>query len=272
MHGLGNDFVIIDCRSTPCLLEPTEIAFLADRKKGIGFDQLILLHQSSLADVRIEIYNADGSCVGACGNATRCVASLLLKETDTPRVSIEADGRTLYAQAADNGIAVNMGAPVLDWQDIPMSSPVDTLHVPVAVAELSSAVALSMGNPHLVLFGDSFTHGDIASIGSRLEVSPLFPERTNVEFVSVINRHTLHMRVWERGVGITLACGTGACASVVAAVRRGLVERETKVILDGGELDINWVASSNDVWMTGAAVLSYHGTVNLDSYRSASHG
>lgn len=266
MHGLGNDFVVIDTRGTDTAYDEATAMALANRRTGIGCDQFITIEDSATADVRMGIINADGSRVAACGNATRCVGRLILAETGTEEISIETDADILYARAAPgtDRIAVNMGRPRLDAPEIPLSQDLDTLSLPISLQGYSDPVGVNMGNPHMVFFVDNAEAVPLAEIGPTLEHHTLYPERANVEFAQVIDRQTIRMRVWERGAGITQACGTGACAVLVAAVRRGLVDRAATLHLDGGPLHIAW--DKNDhVWMTGATTLAYEGQINLDA-------
>ena len=274
MHGLGNDFVIIDARRTPVSLSPQRIRFLADRRRGVGCDQLIVMEPPSSPDsaVFMRIFNADGSQVAACGNASRCVGWLCMEESGAAQVVIETKaGRLNATRAGENSVCVDMGPARLDWRELPLAQACDTLHLPLAEGPLSDPVGVSMGNPHAVFFVDDAAAVDLATWGPRLENHPLFPERTNVEVVQILSPGVLRMRVWERGAGITEACGTGACASLVAAVRRGLAPRTADVILDGGTLSITWNESDakngqeGHVLMTGPVALSFQGHVTQDA-------
>ena len=241
MHGLGNDFVVIDARARPLALDAALAKRIADRRTGIGCDQLIVIEpaKASLADAFMRIRNADGGEVEACGNATRCVASLLMAEKGQDHVVIETVVGLLDAEAAAGGrIAVDMGPAQLDWRDIPISEAIDTLHLGIALGQLSDPVGVGMGNPHAVFFVPNADAVDIAALGPPLEHHKLFPARANIEVAQILSPTRIRMRVWERGAGITRACGTGACATLVAAVRRGLTERKASVVLDGGELEI----------------------------------
>ena len=237
---------------------------MANRRTGIGFDQLVLLTpDDGGADVHMRIWNADGSEVAACGNATRCVVRLLTDESDKQDVTIRtAAGLLTGSIDSDHGYSVNMGPANLEAADIPLSKALDTLTLPISEGPLSNPAAVNMGNPHMVFFVENSAAIDLPSLGPDLEHHPLFPERANVSIAEVINRHHLHLKVWERGAGITLACGTAACASVVAAARRGLTDRAVRVTLDGGDLFIDWLADGT-VLMTGPATLSYRGQVTL---------
>lgn len=264
MHGLGNDFVILDARASALALTPAAVRAIADRRRGIGCDQLIVIEaaRGSTSDAWMTIYNPDGSESGACGNATRCVAWLLMRESGADRVVIETRAGLLDAESrGDKMVAVDMGPARLDWRELPLAEAVDTLHLGIAAGPLADPVGVSMGNPHAVFFVDDVAAIDLEAVGPGLEHHPLFPERTNVEIVQVLGPETLRMRVWERGAGITQACGTGACATLVAAARRGLTGRKAEVVLDGGSLFIEWLADDH-VLMTGPVALAFSGTVD----------
>lgn len=258
MHGLGNDFVVFDARGNGLALDAASARALADRRFGIGCDQVIVIGEGRGGmDAAMRIYNCDGGEVESCGNATRCVARLLMEEKDRDRVTIATPGGTLTCTDAGRGeVTVDMGVAKFDWREIPLAHPVDTNRFEIDGLE---AAAVNVGNPHCVLFA-----GDIAEIGPRLETHPMFPARTNVEVVTVRDRAHLRMRVWERGVGITSACGTGACASAAAAHRRGLTDDKVEVELDGGTLTI--ALHDGHVLMTGPATLAYKGEVDLKDY------
>jgi len=264
MHGLGNDFVILDARASALALTPAAVRAIADRRRGIGCDQLIVIEvaRGSTSDAWMTIYNPDGSESGACGNATRCVAWLLMGQTGSDRVVIETRAGLLDAESrGDKMVAVDMGPARLDWRELPLAEAVDTLHLGIAAGPLADPVGVSMGNPHAVFFVDDVAAINLEAVGPGLEHHPLFPERTNVEIVQVLGPQTLRMRVWERGAGITQACGTGACATLVAAARRGLTGRKAEVVLDGGSLFIEWLADDH-VLMTGPVALAFSGTVD----------
>ncbi len=264
MHGLGNDFVVLDVRQSDLTLSAAAVRAIADRHRGVGCDQLIVVEaaRGATSDAWMTIYNPDGSESGACGNATRCVAWLLMGQNGSDRVVIETRAGLLDAEArGDKMVAVDMGAARLDWREIPLAEAVDTLHLGIAAGPLADPVAVSMGNPHAVFFVDDVAAIDLAEVGPGLEHHPLFPERTNVEIVQVLGPETLRMRVWERGAGITQACGTGACATLVAAARRGLTGRKAEVILDGGSLFIEWLADDH-VLMTGPVALAFSGILD----------
>jgi diaminopimelate epimerase len=260
MHGAGNDFVVVDERAGPLGLTPARVAALADRRTGIGCDQFIVMRRAEDADVFMQIFNPDGSEAGACGNATRCVADLLFRETGRRNQSIRTMSGLLPSEKLSDGqVRVDMGAVQLGWQDIPLAYEVDTLHVPLA----GDPAAASMGNPHVTFFQEALEAA--ADLGPRIEHDPLFPQRVNVGFVQVLSRSQLRLRVWERGAGLTLACGSGACAALVNASRRGLVDRRASVVVDGGVLDIAW-RPDNHVEMTGPVATAFVGTVDLTGF------
>jgi len=262
MHGLGNDFVVIDARVDGFPLDEARAHAIADRKTGIGCDQLILVERprSAGADVFMRIHNADGGEVEACGNATRCIATLVMQETGGDRVVVETAAGLLEARPAGGGrISVDMGKARLDWQDIPLAAAQDTLHVDLAVGPLADPVCTNIGNPHATFFVAEANAIDLAGLGPQLEHHKLFPERTNIGIAQILSPERLRLRVWERGVGITRACGTGACAALVAASRRGLTGRKAEVVLDGGALEIAW-REDGHVVMTGPVATSFHGS------------
>jgi len=261
MHGLGNDFVVFDRRKGGAPLSAAEARRVADRKLGIGADQVItLLPGADGADVFMQINNADGSEVAACGNATRCVASLLIGEGKGD-VSVRTKADLLTARSGAGGIAVDMGLPGLGWRDIPLIREMDTLILPLQSRidpRLAEPVAVSMGNPHAVFFVSDADDIDMELIGPPLEHDSLFPERANINVATIRSRDHIRLRVWERGAGLTMACGTGACATLVAAACRGLAERRAVIELDGGELVIEW-RDDGHVVMEGPAALSFTG-------------
>ena len=266
MHGLANDFVVFDARNQALALDAAEARALADRKRGIGCDQLIVIEQGENgADIFMRIYNADGGEVESCGNAARCVARLLFKELKRSEIRIDTEGGLLICNDAGGGlVSVDMGAPTLVWDKIPLAHPADTNNFALNVDGDSHLVAaVSMGNPHCVLFVEDADDAPVERLGRRIETHPMFPNRTNVEFVTVTDRAHLRMRVWERGAGITQACGTGACAVAVAAHRRELTDAKVEVELDGGVLAIEVREGDGHVVMTGPAVLSFRGEVEL---------
>lgn len=262
MHGLGNDFVVLDARARPLRLDNAQVRAIADRKSGVGCDQLIVLEPARDADAFMRIYNADGGEVEACGNATRCVGALLFAENGRKHADILTGAGRLLADAAPEGrVAVDMGLPRLDWRQIPLAREMDTLHIDLNLGPLSDPVAMNIGNPHATFFVPDAEAVDIADLGPQLEVHPLFPERVNVGVASLTAPDTLRFRVWERGVGITRACGTGACAAAVAAARRGLTGRTVDVDLDGGRLRLEW-RDDDHVVMTGPVATSFTGTLD----------
>jgi len=264
MHGLGNDFVVLDARTQPLVLSDEAVRAIGHRQTGVGFDQLVILEppRDASADVFMALRNNDGSVAGACGNATRCVARLLMEESGKAEVTIQTIAGLLTAQAAPGGfITVDMGPARLDWNEIPLASEMDTLSLPIKMNGMRQPVGVGMGNPHAVFFVSDAEAAPVDVIGPKVETHPLFPEKTNVEFAQVLTRGRIRMRVWERGVGITQACGSGACATLVAAARLGLTDRSAEVVLDGGSLFIEW-RDDGHVMMTGSASLSYSGRLD----------
>ena len=254
MHGLGNDFVVLDGRARRITVTPGLARAIADRHRGVGFDQLALI-ETGEGDARLTFYNADGSTAGACGNATRCIARFLMDESGKDRLTLVTERGTLLAQDAGDGLtSVNMGHPQLDWQDIPLASEMDTLALPIE----GTPVATGMGNPHCTFFVEDAEAIDLGAFGPRFEHHPLYPQRTNVQVASLIGPDHLRMRVWERGVGVTLSSGSSSCATAVAAARRGLTGRKVTLELDGGTLQIDW--RDDGVWMTGATAHVFDGS------------
>ena len=270
MHGAGNDFVVIDNRKGQIPVATFDIKLIADRQFGIGCDQLVVLEPSSKADVFMRLYNADGGEVGSCGNASRCIAWLIFAERNdatTGIISIETlDGVISAGVTDEKQIVIDMGQPRLNWQDIPLSEAADTLHLPISDGELNDPVGVSMGNPHAVFFVKEPYAVDLGLIGPNLERHPLFPKRANINVARIESQNHISLRVWERGAGATLACGTGACATLVAAHRRGLTGRKAAVDLPGGTLLIEWRESDNHVLMTGPVATTFVGTFNSESY------
>jgi diaminopimelate epimerase len=269
MHGCGNDFVVLDERAGPLGLTARRAAALADRRTGVGCDQLIVLEPpppGSGAEAFMRIRNSDGSEAGACGNATRCVAAVLGRQTGGSGHVIRTIAGNLVADALPDGrIRVDMGPARLDWPDIPLARPADTLHLDLAAGPLADPAAVSMGNPHVTFFVDDIAGIPIADLGPRLEHDPLFPERANIGIARVEAPDRIRLRVWERGAGLTLACGSGACAALVNAHRRGLAPRRATLVLDGGELDIEW-RDDGHVLMIGPVAISFTGEIDLDAY------
>jgi diaminopimelate epimerase len=264
MHGLGNDFVVLDGRDRPLELTAERARRLADRHTGVGCDQVVTMEppRDPRAQLFMNIRNADGGTAGACGNAARCVARLFFDASGKDEAIIETPSGLVAAwRDGSDRVTVDMGPARLDWREIPLAREMDTLHLPVSCGPLSDAVAVGMGNPHAVFFVDDVSRVPLDTCGPALERDPLFPERANVGVAQVLSRRHLRLRVWERGAGVTLACGTGACAAVVAAVRRGLAEREATVTLDGGDLSIHY-REDGHVFMSGPAKISFHGAID----------
>ncbi len=252
MHGLGNDFVVIDQRGDGPTVDPALAVAIADRHRGVGFDQLAVI--SSGTDLHLTFYNADGSTSAACGNATRCIARYEMDRTQRDALTITTDRGTLHAVDAGGGLtSVNMGIPQLDWADVPLAQAMDTLALPID----GTPTATGMGNPHCTFFVDDAETVDLAARGAETEHHALFPERTNVQFASVVGPDHLRMRVWERGVGVTLASGSSSCATGVAAARRGLTGRKVRIDLDGGTIHVDW--REDGVWMTGPTAHVFDG-------------
>ncbi|MFO1113764.1 MAG: diaminopimelate epimerase [Rhodospirillales bacterium] len=264
MHGLGNDFVVVDARLNPFVPDAAGVRAVADRRTGVGCDQLIVVEppRNPLADAFMRIRNADGGEVAACGNATRCVAALLMREKGGIHAIVETEAGLLDAEAtADGLVGVDMGPVSFDWRDIPLAEAADTLHLPLQVGPLSDGVGVSVGNPHAVFFAADAGTVALDRFGPLVERHPLFPERTNVGVAEVLGRGRLRLRVWERGAGLTRACGTGACAAAVAAARRGLTDRTVAVDLDGGTLRIEWLRDDH-VLMTGPVATAFTGVLD----------
>ena len=263
MHGLGNDFVLFDARRAPLALDAARVRAVADRRTGVGCDQVIALEppRSDGTHAYMRIWNPDGGEVAACGNGTRCAARLLLDESGQDRVVLETDAGPLAAcESGDGRVRVDMGPARLDWRAIPLARAMDTLHVAVGAGPLADAVAVNMGNPHAVFFVDDAEAVALDELGPRLETDPLFPERANIGVAQRMTGDRIRLRVWERGAGLTRACGTGACAAAVAGARRGLTARSVTVALDGGELGIQW-RDDGHVEMTGACAASFTGVL-----------
>ena len=279
MHGCGNDFAVFDARPGLPGLTPARAAAVAHRRTGIGCDQVIIIETPpprpllpgpcfsgpsfSSPDAFMRIRNPDGSEAGACGNATRCVAALLAAENGRARQVIRTISGDLPSEILPDGLVrVDMGPVRLDWRDVPLARPMDTLEIPLSAGPVSGPAAAGMGNPHATFFVPDLDAVPIAEIGPRLEHDPLFPDRANIGFVQVLSPGRIRLRVWERGAGLTLACGSGACAALVNASRRGLTGREATVIADGGELTIAW-REDGHVLMTGPAVTAFAGEIDL---------
>lgn len=252
MHGLGNDFVVIDSRGREAVTTPALARAVGDRHFGVGFDQLAEIRDGEGSDICLDFWNSDGTRAGACGNATRCVAAHVMK--DGPEdITIRTSRGLLRARRDGEMVSVNMGLPQLDWREVPLARDVDVEHLPLE----GDPVAVGMGNPHCVFFIPDAEAADVTGMGPGVEHDPLFPEQTNVEFAEVRSRDEIRMRVWERGTGVTLACGSGACATAVAAVLRGLTDRRIRMELDGGWLTLEW--REDGVWMTGPTAHVFDG-------------
>lgn len=266
MHGLGNDFVIIDTRLKSAQLDEQRVRALADRHTGVGCDQVITIEpaRDSSADAFMRIHNSDGIEVAACGNGARCVASIIASESGQRLVRIETLSGNLEAEVRDaRTITVNMGIPEFNWRRIPLAMEQDTLKLDVRSGPLSDPAAVNMGNPHAVFFVDDVTSINLAELGPGLEHHQIFPERANIGIAQMLTEGRLRVRVWERGAGITRACGTGACAATVAAHRRGLTGRKLEVVLDGGPLEIEW-RDDGHVLMTGPVAVAFSGHIDRE--------
>ena len=259
MHGAGNDFVVIDTRGRAAVVTPALARALGDRHRGVGFDQLAEIRDAAGADFGLDFWNADGSRAEACGNATRCVADYMMGVLGRAALDlVTARGALRALRRADGLIAVNMGAPQLEWDSVPLARAVDTLHLPLP----GDPVAVGIGNPHCVFFVADALAVDLARLGPVHEHDPLFPKKTNVEFASLLGPDHVRMRVWERGTGITLACGSGACAVAVAAHLRGLTGRQVVLEADGGRLEVDW--RDDGVWLTGPVVHVLDGVLTAE--------
>jgi diaminopimelate epimerase len=275
MNGLGNDFVILDARAQPIKITSEIARRVADRSHGIGCDQLIVLEPSDKADAFMRIYNSDGSEVGACGNAARCVALLLAQETGRPEIAIETQEAVLRAEAASaQHVTIDIGAPRLAWDEIPLAEPFhDTTGIelqigPIDEPLLHSPSVVNVGNPHAIFWVEDVHAHDLGRFGPLLENHPLFPERANISLAQVTSRSRLKLRTWERGAGLTKACGTAACAAAVSAVRKRFTDRRVTVDLPGGPLAIEWT-DDNHVLMTGPAELEFEGVLETDTLSRA---
>jgi len=269
MHGLGNDFVVLDARQRPIPLSPEQVRRIADRRFGVGCDQLITLEPSRAGDVFMRIRNPDGSEAEACGNATRCITRMLLDETGKPRVAIETLGGLLIgADAGDARISVDMGQPKLGWREIPIAREMDTLSLAYSLGPLAAPGAVNMGNPHAVFVVEDADAIPLADLGPKIEHDPLFPERVNVSVASPLGPGRYRLRVWERGAGLTMACGSAACATVVTLKRRGLVDGPVELLMDGGPLTMEWRADGH-VMMTGGTAVAFHGELDPSLLRVA---
>ena len=272
MNGLGNDFVVVEARSQPFAPSEAEARAIADRASGVGCDQLIAIEPSGHADAFMRIWNADGGAVEQCGNAARCVGWLLMEASGRDAVRLETPAGLLTVdRAGDKTVTVDMGKPGLDWREIPLEEAMDTRGIELQVGPIDNPVlhtpgAVSMGNPHVVFFVKDAETAPVREVGSMIEHHRLFPERTNVEFCEAKARDRLRVRVWERGVGVTKACGTGACAALVAAHRRNLCDRKAVVEMDGGDLVIEWRREDDHVLMTGPIAVEFTGVLPAGTY------
>ena len=267
MNGLGNDFVVVQAQDEP--FEPTaqEVRAIADRQAGVGCDQLISISPSTRADALVRFWNADGEEIDACGNGSRCAALLLMQAAGKLQATLETKAGLLSARRAGaSSVTVDMGPPRLDWTEIPLAEAMDTKGIELQVGPIDDPAmhtpgCVSMGNPHVVFFVPDVARVGVREVGSLVENHPLFPQGVNVGFAQVEARDRIRLRVWERGAGLTKACGTGACAALVAAHRRGLVDRAATLELDGGELSVEWRESDGHVIMTGPAQIDFAGTL-----------
>ncbi len=269
MHGCGNDFVVLDERAGALGITAGRAAAIADRRIGVGCDQVITIEPAegnSGADAFMRIRNPDGDEAGACGNATRCVAAIVARESGRRAVVIRTVAGDLAAEVLPDGrVRVDMGPARLDWPEIPLARAMDTLHLKLAAGPLADPAAVSMGNPHATFFVADLARVAVANLGKRLERDPLFPEGANIGFAQVLAPDSIRLRVWERGAGLTQACGSGACGALVNAHRRGLTGRHATVVMDGGELEIEW-REDGHVLMAGPAVTSFTGEIDLAAY------
>lgn len=263
MNGIGNDFVVLDARVNDIRLSPRQAKHIADRHFGIGCDQILIIAPSDRADIKMIILNSDGSEAAACGNGSRCVADLVMTELGSAELSMDTKGGIITASRLGKNIAIDMGPAHLEWAMIPLAHEADTMCVDLGQENLPPAICVNMGNPHAVHIVDDAEAIDLAAIGPVLEHHPIFPDRANIEFISLLGKDRIRMRVWERGSGITIACGTGACAAAVAAARAGITGRAVSVQLDGGLLEITW-REDGGVTMTGPSTSVFDGIISLD--------
>lgn len=277
MNGAGNEIVVLDLRDSDHIVSAAEARAIA-QAPGSHFDQLMVLHRPKTQGTNafMRIYNTDGSASSACGNGTRCVAWAMLRESDSKTLQLETDSGLLDCRRDDDlTFTVDMGAPRFAWQDIPLSRPVpspdavDFSFGPVDAPLLTKPSVVSMGNPHVIFFVNDVANFDVKSIGPKIEHDPLFPERVNVSFAEITSTQSMNLRVWERGAGETLACGSGACAAAVAAARRGLTGRDVRISLPGGVLHIHWRASDDHVLMTGPVELEHSGQFDPAIFETA---
>jgi len=265
MNGLGNDFVVVEAGAAPFAPPPGQVRAIADRESGVGFDQLIVIERGEDGPPFMRIWNADGSDAGACGNGARCVAWLLMQASGRDEAVLDSPGGRLYARVAgERRVSVDMGRPRLDWREIPLAEEMDTRGIELQVGPVDDPVlhtpgCVSMGNPHVVFFVPEGAKFDPGKVGPLIENHPLFPEGVNVGFARIDDPRRIRLTVWERGAGLTRACGTGACAALVAAHRRGLAERRAEVTLPGGPLEIEWREADGHVLMTGPVEVEFSG-------------
>ncbi len=266
MNGLGNDFVVIDGRARPIVVTEAMVRAASDRSTGVGCDQFILMDKSSFADIRMRIWNSEGGEVEACGNASRCIADLILNEGEADEVSIETLGGMLKCSRAGEGmISVDMGEPAFHWSQIPLAEEFfDTTKIELQIGPIDDPIlhtpsAVNVGNPHAIFWVDDVEGYDLARIGPLLENHPVFPERANISLAHVVDPGHMIMKVWERGAGLTRACGTAACAGAVAAARNEFTGRDVRVTLPGGDLQISWRSEDDRIIMTGPFAYEFEG-------------
>jgi len=275
MNGLGNDFVVLDARDGSFALGADGARRIGDRNGGIGCDQIIVMEPSKKADLFMRIFNADGSEVSACGNATRCIALIAAEESGRNEVSVETNAGLLKAKVdSADSITIDMGRPRFGWSDIPLAEPFeDTTGIELQIGPIDAPVlhtpsVVNVGNPHAIFWVDDVNAHDLGRFGPLLENHPIFPERANISLAQVTGPNSLKLRTWERGAGLTRACGTAACAAAIAAARKGLTERQVAVELPGGTLYIEW-ADDDHILMRGPAELEFEGTIGADTLSRA---
>lgn len=275
MNGLGNDFVVLDARETSLALGADEVRRIGDRNGGIGCDQIIVMEPSKKADLFMRIFNADGSEVSACGNATRCIALIAAEESGRDEVSVETSAGLLKAKVdSAESITIDMGKPRFGWRDIPLAEPFeDTTGIELQIGPIDAPVlhtpsVVNVGNPHAIFWVNDVNAHDLGRFGPLLENHPIFPERANISLAQVTGPNSLKLRTWERGAGLTRACGTAACAAAIAAARKGLTDRQVAVELPGGTLHIEW-AENDHIMMRGPAELEFEGTISADTLSRA---